>query len=91
MLATPSSSMSQTEGYNEKYGADDALDAQEMEAQSNKLDLVVKAQSSSEKRLRKYVAKEVGKVVANEAKKAVVEEVGKATQKILDVIRIRSV
>ncbi|GJY61802.1 1,3-beta-glucan synthase subunit FKS1-like protein [Tanacetum coccineum] len=61
------------------------------EAQSNKLDLVVKAQSSSEKRLRKYVAKEVGKVVANEAKKAVVEEVGKATQKILEAIRIRPV
>nr|GEU74293.1 hypothetical protein [Tanacetum cinerariifolium] len=55
------------------------------EAQSKKLDQVVKAQSSSEKRLRKFVAQEVGKVVANEVGKAV-EEVGKATQEILDAI-----
>ncbi|GKD34762.1 1,3-beta-glucan synthase subunit FKS1-like protein [Tanacetum coccineum] len=61
------------------------------EAQSKKLDEVVKAQSSSEKRLRKYVAQEVGKVVANEVGKAVAEEVGKATQQILDAIRIRPV
>ena len=61
------------------------------EEQSKKLDLVVKAQSSSEKRLRKYVAQEVGKVVAKEMGKAVAEELGKATQQILDVIRIRPV
>ncbi|GJS44367.1 1,3-beta-glucan synthase subunit FKS1-like protein [Tanacetum coccineum] len=61
------------------------------EAQSKKLDQVVKAQSSSEKRLRKFVAQEVGKVVANEVGKVVAEEVGKATQQILDAIRIRPV
>nr|GEZ32403.1 hypothetical protein [Tanacetum cinerariifolium] len=49
------------------------------EAQSKKLDQVVKAQSSSEKRLRKFVVQEVGKLVANEVGKAVAEEVGKAT------------
>nr|GEX24462.1 hypothetical protein [Tanacetum cinerariifolium] len=62
------------------------LNAQE--AQLEKLDLVVKAQSSSKKRLRKYVAQEVRKVVANEVGKADVEEVGKATQQILEAIRI---
>ncbi|GJU56660.1 hypothetical protein Tco_1234426 [Tanacetum coccineum] len=56
-----------------------------------KLDLVVKAQSSSEKRLRKYVAQKVGKVVPNEVGKAVAEEVGKATRQILEAIRIRPV
>ncbi|GKB19324.1 hypothetical protein Tco_0853247 [Tanacetum coccineum] len=61
------------------------------EAQSKKLDEVVKGQSSSKKRLRKYVAQEVGKVVANDVGKAVAEEVGKATQQILDAIRIRPV
>nr|GEX56083.1 hypothetical protein [Tanacetum cinerariifolium] len=58
------------------------------EAQSKKLDQVVKAQSSSEKQLRKFVAQEVGKVVANEVGKAVAEEVGKATKQILNTIRI---
>ncbi|GJS10250.1 hypothetical protein Tco_0367046 [Tanacetum coccineum] len=58
------------------------------EEQSKKLDLVVKAQSSSEKRLRKYVAQEVGKVVANEVGKAVAKEVGKATRQILEAILI---
>nr|GEY07555.1 hypothetical protein [Tanacetum cinerariifolium] len=56
------------------------------EAQSKKLDQVVKAQSSSEMRLRKFVAQEVEKVVANEVGKAVAEEVGKTTQQILDAI-----
>ncbi|GJY32977.1 hypothetical protein Tco_0417446 [Tanacetum coccineum] len=51
--------------------------------------LVVKAQSSSEKRLRKYVAQEVGKVVANEVGKE--KKWGKATRQILDAIRIRPV
>nr|GEZ76632.1 hypothetical protein [Tanacetum cinerariifolium] len=46
------------------------------EAQSKKLDQVVKAQSSSEKRLRKFVVQEVGKLVANEVGKAVAEEEG---------------
>jgi hypothetical protein len=54
-------------------------------------DQIIKAQSSSEKRLRKYVAQEVGKVVALEVGKAVAEEVGKATQQILDAIRVRPV
>nr|GFA15207.1 hypothetical protein [Tanacetum cinerariifolium] len=58
------------------------------EAQSKKLDQVVKAQSSSEKRLRKFVVQEVGKLFANKVGKAVAEEVGKATQQILDAIRI---
>nr|GEU62200.1 hypothetical protein [Tanacetum cinerariifolium] len=57
------------------------------EAQSKKLDQVVKAQSSSEKRLRKFVAQKVGKVAANEVGKAVAEKVGKATQQILDAIQ----
>nr|GEV21035.1 hypothetical protein [Tanacetum cinerariifolium] len=61
------------------------------EAQLKKLDQVVKAQSSSEKRLRKFVVQEVGKLVANEVGKAVAEEVGKATQQILDAIRIRPI
>ena len=61
------------------------------EAQSKKLDQIVKAQSSSEKRLRKYVAQEVGKVVALEVGKVVAEEVGKATQQLLDAIRVRPV
>nr|GEV35737.1 1,3-beta-glucan synthase subunit FKS1-like, domain-1 [Tanacetum cinerariifolium] len=61
------------------------------EAQSKKLDQVVKAQSSSEKRLRKFVVQEVGKLVANELGKAVAEEVGKATQQMLDAIRIRPI
>nr|GEV14908.1 hypothetical protein [Tanacetum cinerariifolium] len=61
------------------------------EAQSKKLDQVVKAQSSSEKRLRKFVVQKVGKLVANKVGKAVTEEVGKATQQILDAIRIRPI
>nr|GEW19936.1 hypothetical protein [Tanacetum cinerariifolium] len=61
------------------------------EAQSKKLDQVVKAQSSSEKQLRKFVVQEVGKLVANEVGKAVAEEVGKETQQILDAIRIRPI
>lgn len=51
------------------------------EADSRKLEQIVKAQSSYDKRLRRIVAQEVGKAVA--------QEMGKVTQQLLDAIRNR--